>query len=286
MSHMNKVPVTVLVQTKNEERAIAACLSGLADFDEVIVVDSFSDDATRQIALECGVKVIDFKWNGRYPKKKQWQLENVETRHDWVLFIDADESPNARLVTALRELMNSANLGEVAAGTLALDYHFAGRSLRFGHRVYKTVLLHRERARFEPVDDIGIPGMGELEGHYQPVCDGRVVSLAGRLAHDDPDPVRTWFDRHNRYSCWEAGLESRRRESGGRDVNRSLQGRVFGRLPFKPVVFFGYSYVLRFGFLDGRAGFDYAVALSMYYWQIGLKSRELEREKRGQFAEA
>ncbi|MDN4477439.1 glycosyltransferase family 2 protein [Demequina sp. SYSU T00039] len=269
-----KIPVTVLVQTKNEEAAIAACVGALSDFGEVVVVDSNSEDRTVEIARGLGARIVSFAWNGRYPKKKQWQLENVATRYEWILFVDADEAPTQRLKDSIREFVLSDP--SAAAAQLRLEYHFSGRALKHGHRVYKTVLLHRRRARFDPVDDIDIPGMGELEGHYQPSCTGPVVQLAGLLRHDDPDPVRTWFDRHNRYSDWEAGLRFRR---SGREneIPRSSQGRVFERVPFKPVVFFVYSYALRLGFLDGRAGFDYAFALAAYYWQIGLKERELRR---------
>lgn len=270
-----KVPVSVLVQTRNEEAAIGTCLDGLVDFAEVIVVDSNSADRTVEIALSRGADVINFTWNGDYPKKKQWQLENVETKFQWVLFIDADETPSAELVQAIREFVRAPTMA--AAGQLRLEYHFAGRALRHGHRVHKTVLIRRDRVRFEPVDDLGIPGMGELEGHYQPVCAGPVVNLNGLLRHEDVDPVSTWFARHNRYSDWEAGLRHRKTSNSAARLNRSRQGRTFDRIPFKPLAFFAYSYFIRGGFMDGRAGFDYAFALAAYYWQIGLKVRELER---------
>ncbi|WP_228374563.1 glycosyltransferase family 2 protein [Demequina rhizosphaerae] len=276
---VEKVPVSVLVQTKNEELAIATCISSLRDYDEVVVVDSLSSDRTREIAESMGARVVDFDWDGAYPKKKQWQLERLQTRHPWVLFIDADEAPSEALTEAIREFVGSDSSDGYAAATLRLEYHFAGRALRYGHRVYKTVLLRRGSAKFEPVDDLDLPGMGELEGHYQPRCDGPVAVLGGRLLHDDPDPVRTWFERHNRYSCWEAGLRQKARLSSASEVNRTSQGKIFSRLPFKPLIFFTYSYLLRLGLLDGRAGFDYAVALSMYYWQTGLKERELMRRE-------
>jgi len=59
--------------------------------------------------------------------------------------------------------------------------------------------------------------------------------------------------------------------------SKSLQGQRFDVVPFKPLAFWVYSYIVRAGFLDGRAGLDYAVALASYYWQIGLKTRELQQ---------
>jgi len=275
---ISKLPVTVLVQTKNEEVGIAACLSALTDFDEVIVVDSDSTDKTVEIAREHGVEVVNFTWNGRYPKKKQWQLDNVTTRHPWIFFVDADEVPSERLKSELRHHLRASE--EVAAIDVDLDYVFAGRTLRHGHRVTKRCIVHRDRVQFPEMNDLEAPGMGELEGHYQPLAKGTVVKARGRITHNDLDPVSSWFARHNRYSDWEAYL--RRNNAVRQEIasKRTAKGRVFDAAPFKPAIFFVYAYIVRLGFLDGRAGFDYAVALSTYYWQIGLKTRELLRGAR------
>jgi glycosyltransferase involved in cell wall biosynthesis len=275
VSASQKIPVTVLVQTKNEEVGIAACLAGLTAFDEVIVVDSDSDDRTKEIALASGAKVVNFSWNGRYPKKKQWQLENVQTTNEWVFFMDADEVPRQKLIDELRTLFAGGDPGPVAFD-IDLDYVFAGRLLKHGHRVTKRCLVKKGDVNFPVVDDLNAPGMGELEGHYQPVPSGGVGKLRGRILHNDLDPVATWFARHNKYSDWEAHLRRNvelRKEVASR---RTLKGKIFDLVPFKPAIFFGYAYVARAGFLDGRAGLDYATALATYYWQIGLKHRELQ----------
>jgi glycosyltransferase involved in cell wall biosynthesis len=276
-----KLPISVLVQTKNEERGISACLDGLKDFDEVIVVDSSSDDNTVAIARSAGVRVENFLWNGFYPKKKQWQLENLKTSHDWIFFLDADEKPTAHLVAELRDLTASGTLSEYSAFDIPLDYNFAGRTLKYGHRVVKRALVARKRVSFPVINDLDAPGMGELEGHYQPEVTGRIKRLRGTILHDDKDPVRTWFDRHNRYSDWEAHLRFRPAVRRTAAQSRSAQGRLFEVAPYKPLFFFIYSYLLRQGFRDGRAGFDYAFALASYYWQIGLKERELRRTEQG-----
>lgn len=281
-----KLPVSVLVQTKNEEAGIGHCLENLAAFDEVIVVDSNSTDRTKDICSALGVPVVNFTWNKRYPKKKQWQLDNVPTRNQWVLFLDADESPTVELLESIRSLVCSQQAVAIAACDVELDYVFAGRVLKYGHRVVKRVLLNREFVRYAEIDDLNAPGMGELEGHYQPEASGRVLKIAGRLVHEDKDPVRTWFDRHNRYSDWEAYLRTNPHTMEATRSRRSLQGRIFDAVPLKPLAFFLYSYVLRGGLCDGRAGLDYAIALSTYYWQIGLKVRELRASiRKGQVSE-
>ena len=221
-----------------------------------------------------GVQVIDFSWNGRYPKKKQWQLDNVNTKNEWILFIDADEYPTAELVEELQQFFSDERVNQFAAFDISLNYRFAGTVLKHGHTVVKRCLVQKSLVDFPEMNDLDAPGMGELEGHYQPSARGRVGKLRGRILHHDP--VRSWFDRHNKYSDWEAHLHTHPSARRQTRKARSLQGRFFDRLPFKPVVFFVYSYVIRLGFADGRAGFDYALALSFYYWQIQLKVRELK----------
>jgi glycosyltransferase involved in cell wall biosynthesis len=272
-----KIPISVLIQTKNEEVGIVACLESLADFDEVIVVDSDSTDRTVELALAHGASVVNFTWNHEYPKKKQWQLEHLATRHEWVLFMDADESPTPELLRSLREFGASSAPSQFAAFDLRLEYVFVGKTLAHGHRVVKRALVRKDRVAFPIVDDLNAPGMGELEGHYQPHASGKVGTLRGRIRHDDKDPVRTWFDRHNRYSDWEAYLRTQPATKARVAENRSRQGQLFDKIPFKPILFFTYGYVVRGGFLDGRAGLDYALALSFYYWQIELKTREQDR---------
>jgi glycosyltransferase involved in cell wall biosynthesis len=273
----NQLPITVLVQTKNEEHGIEKCLSALAAFSEIIVVDSNSTDRTSEIARSAGATVVDFTWNGKYPKKKQWQLENVETKHSWVLFIDADEYPTAELIAEMRNRLDELNQIKFAAYDVPLEYVFSGKALKYGHRVVKRCLVQKALCRFPEIDDLEAPGMGELEGHYQPVASGQVGRFSSRLLHDDQDPIRTWFDRHNRYSDWEAYLRTNPKVKSAAAKRRSLQGRIFDAVPFKPGAFFVFAYIAKAGFLDGRPGFDYAFALSAYYWQIGLKVREAKR---------
>lgn len=269
------IPITAIVLTKNEEFGLRTTLSHLADFSEVVVIDSNSTDRTVQIARECGARVIAFTWNEKYPKKKQWALDNAEAKNRWILLLDADEYPSNALVAELRSLMHSGIPGSVGAYDLDLRYKFAGRFLRHGHKVTKRSLLRSGDVRFPEVDDLEAPGIREVEGHYQPQTHLDVRKARNPLMHDDKDSVTTWFERHNRYSDWEAHLRLQAHRRRAVAANRSLKGQLFERVPFKPLAFFVYGYVLRLGFLDGRPGFDYHFALTAYYWQIALKEREL-----------
>lgn len=273
---MQKIPATILIQTKNEEASIEKCVAALRDFDEIIVVDSDSTDRTAELATASGATVINFTWNGEYPQKKQWQLEHVPTRNPWILFLDADEYPSRELVEEIAAIVSDP-LERRVAFDIPISYHFAGKVLKYGHRVVKRSLLKRGFNHYEDTGLLKLPVMTELEVHYQPEARGGVGRTEGLLAHHDLDPVRTWFDRHNRYSDWEAYIHADPAMRRTVRSSKSLQGQRFDVVPFKPLAFWVYSYLVRRGFLDGRAGLDYSVALATYYWQIGLKTRELKR---------
>ncbi|ARP87428.1 glycosyltransferase family 2 protein [Bordetella genomosp. 9] len=275
---MNRIPVSVIVMTKNEERNIEKCLRALADFDEVFVVDSASTDRTVEMASRLGARVVPFQWNGRYPKKKQWCLENLPFSHDVVLYVDADEVMTPELAREIGDCLPRFSQGAGGA-FVGFDYVFCGRRLNHGHRVYKLVLLARDRARFLDYNDLDVANMWEVEGHYQPQVDGQLFLLRNRMAHHDHDGLYHYFDKHNRYSDWEASLRVKGLLNDPREANIGLRGamkRMFNAMPFKAPAAFLHCYVLRLGFLDGKVGLDYAVARAMYYWQIGLKSRELK----------
>jgi glycosyltransferase involved in cell wall biosynthesis len=266
---MSKLPIVVAIPTKNEAENIARTVSSvIGHVEAVVVVDSASTDDTCKIAAGLGAEVVAYEWDGRYPKKKQWCLDRVRPEIPWLLFLDGDETPSPELLAELKAAF-AAGPPSVAAFDIPLGYWFAGRRLRHGYTIVKRALLDRTRCHFPEVGDLDAPGMGEQEGHYQPVAPS-----AARLR----SPIeRTWFERHNRYSDWEAWLELNPQVKEEIRQVKTRQGQLFHKAPFKPLVSFTYAYVYKRGFLDGRAGFDYALAMSFYRWQIGLKTREGHR---------
>jgi glycosyltransferase involved in cell wall biosynthesis len=259
----SKIPVTVIIVTKNEASRIKRCIDALQDFDEIIVVDSVSDDDTQKIAAACGARVVNFSWNGQYPKKRQWCLDTLKLPHEFVFFVDADEIVTPELIEEIRTLDFSAP-GYFVKGR----YVFEGRSLSYGLQNNKLALLDRRKMAFPVIDDLDLPGMGEIEGHYQPVLrlgqGGRLKQLKSPLLHYAYENRLAWEERHLRYAAWEKGMNVRK--SWPEDVR--LLKRLFKAMPVQaPVVFF-YSYIIKLGFLDGLAGLRFAFSRFRYYRSI------------------
>lgn len=263
------IPITVIVRTKNEAKNIRPCLEAARGFAQVLVVDSLSKDGTPEIARACGAEVIAFEWNGRYPKKAEWSIAHPAVRHDWILMLDADEYLTPPLVEELRELMRR---GPSAAGYF-IDgrFVFLRKVLKWGHKNSKLMLFDRRRTRYPHPDDLDVPW--EIEGHYQPIVDGPVGRLRHPLIHDDRKPIEAWFKRHDVYVEWEVRMiqrgESEALAASDTPFRRRLKA-IFRAIPFRGTVAFLHSYVYKLGFLDGRAGFHFAVARGFYYWRIRL----------------
>lgn len=259
------IPVSVIITTKNEEPRLAACLAALKGFAEIVVVDSASTDRTVQIATQAGASVIHFKWNGQYPKKRQWCLDTLPLRHDWIFFVDADEILTPALVDEIRHLKFD-RAGYFVAGT----YYWRGRILRHGLKNNKLVLFHRRKCAYPVIDDLDIPGMGEMEGHYQPhpLNAQTLGQLHSTLLHDAAQDETHWLERHRRYAAWERGMNQRRAWPVDPIPSRQRLKTIFRAMPFRGAIAFLHCYIWKRGFLDGRAGFDFARKRGAYYDMI------------------
>lgn len=277
----------IVVMTLNAATPLAECLHSLRGVGPIWVVDSQSQDATVPIALAAGAQVVPFVWDGRYPKKKQWCLDNLPFTGDWVLFVDADERLTPALVAELAALPERPHC---AAYFTTLRPRLCGRTLRFGRAHHKITLLNRHRARFLPTDDLAIAEAWEVEGHYQPHLDapaGRLVApMLHELANDAAELV-TLRARYARYARWGAAMELRgaggQWVAGEADWRRRLAKTIMRLAPRPDVLAWLDSAILRLGVLDGRAGLLYARVRAEYY--AGLRSAIRDRRQAAQPAE-
>ncbi|NEP26719.1 glycosyltransferase family 2 protein [Moorena sp. SIO3I6] len=283
-----KLPVSVLIPAKNEEANLPACLESVNRADEVFVVDSQSSDRSIEIVEEYGANLVQFHFNGFWPKKKNWSLDNLEFRNQWVLIVDCDE----RITPELWD--------EIAVAIENHDYNgyyinrkvfFLGQWIRFGGKYpdWNLRLFKHEKGRYENLKTEGIPNTGDNEVHEHVVLEGKAGYLENDMLHIDFKDIYHWLERHNRYSNWEARVYLN--ILTGKDDSGTIGGNLFGdavqrkrfmkkiwvRLPFKPILRFILFYFIQLGFLDGKAGYIYGRLLSQYEYQIGVKLYELQK---------
>jgi glycosyltransferase involved in cell wall biosynthesis len=271
------LPISVIVMTKNKEAAITDCLASVASFPQIFVVDSTSAGRTSELARSLGATVFAFDWNGGYPRKKQWCLENLPFDHPFVLFVDADEQVTPALLVELNRLDWSR---ASSAYDIPLDYVssvvvFLGRRLRYGHKVFKRALLRLGAAAFPVIDDLGrAENMWEVEGHCQPTVAGPIGTLQSPCY---TKTARRYFTISIGITVTRIGrrLLAHDISTGPKAMPRTRNGQIFSHLPLKSLAFFVYAFVVKKGYRDGRAGFTYAIAHVFYYWQISVKTFEI-----------
>jgi len=275
---MPKLPLTVIIPTLNEERNLPKTLDSVVGWArEVIVFDSFSDDRTADVAKAYGATFVQRRFDN-YSTHKNWALENICFQTEWVLFLDADE----RLSPALRQEISDVLL---AGGRDCDGYYvprqvwFMGAWMKHGG-VYPNLNLRLFRH-----------ALGRYENrlvHEHVILNGNVGYLTNDLVHDDYKGLEMYIARHNVYSSMEAlealklrncigerngGLSMR---GSGLERRRLLKELSYRYVPGRPLFKFIWMYLLKMGFLDGRAGFRYCVLQAFYEYQISLKRIELE----------
>jgi len=269
-----KLQVSVVIPVRNEEANLAGCLGRLGRFDEVIVVDSDSTDATCQIAADYGARIIQFHWNGRYPKKRNWVLLHQNLRNKWVLFLDADELVNHEFCDAVCQAIEGNRFDGF---WLRYTNHFLGQPLKYGDPQRKLALFKVGRGLYEKIDEDAWSGL-DMEVHEHPVIDGAVGDILAPIDHRDDRGVAKFIERHKDYALWEARRTLQLRNSGP-EVWEQLTKRQ--RKKYRKIdrwwfawAYFVWSYILQRGFLDGVAGFSYAFYKAWYFWTIRLLLKE------------
>ncbi|HEX8913380.1 MAG TPA: glycosyltransferase family 2 protein [Humisphaera sp.] len=271
--------VTVVILAYNEEPNIVECLRTCAWCDDVHVVDSGSTDRTVELARSMGatVHVNPFRSFGQ---QRNWAIDHVPHRHDWVFHLDADERLTPELVEEISAVVarDPAEAGYYVPHKLM----FMGRWIRRaegGSPVYQMRLFHRGRMRFQDW------GHGQREDTA-----GRIGTLTKPYLHFNfSKGLGEWIEKHNRYSTLEAREQFNRLRMPtathrffGPPVERRrfLKERLLPRLPGSWLMRFLWMYVLRGGFTDGRPGLYYCLLMASYELFIRLKVEELSAEQK------
>lgn len=263
--------ITALVLTHNEEANLPACLGSLGGWTgEVVVVDSGSTDATVDIARRHGARVVEHAFE-THARQWRWALDALPLRHDWILGLDADQAVTPELREEITGLFAgpASRLAGVEGIYLRRRQMFRGRWIRHGgyYPKYLLKLFRRDRVR---VDE------RHLVDHHFYVT-GPTLKLRHDLVEDNrrEADLGFWIAKHCRYALLQAREEFGR--NGGWPLAPALLGspdqrtlwlkRAWGRLPLyvRPFLAFGYRYVLRLGFLDGKEGLVFHFLQTFWY---------------------
>lgn len=245
--------ISAYIITYNEEKNIGEVLNCLDFADEIVVVDSFSNDRTVDIAKTfTKVKVIQNQFQD-FTKQRNFAIDHLQ--HEWIIFLDADE----RITPALREeiLKITQKPDAKEAYYFYRQFFFQGKPINYsGTQNDKNFRMFRNgKARFSSKKLV----------HETLEVDGEIGVLKNKLLHYSFDSYETYRQKMIHYG----ELKGKELFNKGKKYNILTQ---YAKTVFK----FFKSYVMKLGFLDGKAGFDlcYLQTLSVYHTYTSLKNQE------------
>lgn len=180
---LNKLDLTIAIPVKNEELNLPKCLAAIGEdlARNVVVIDSGSTDKTRQIAEDFGAEVIDFDWDGKFPKKRNWFLRNYRFKTNWVLFLDADEyfTPEFKA-----DLLAAINRDDKVGYWLSYSVYFLGKKLKGGYPLRKLALFKVGSGEYEKIDE-NMWSQLDMEVHEHPIILGATGVIKSKIDHHD-----------------------------------------------------------------------------------------------------
>ncbi|MBF0630619.1 MAG: glycosyltransferase family 2 protein [Magnetococcales bacterium] len=225
---MTRMPLSVVIITKNAASVLEPCLESILFADEIVIVDSGSQDQTLELAWKYNARTCFQSWLGFGPQKR---FAVTRAKHDWVLCLDADERVTPRLRTSILEVLQHPNH---YAYRFPRRNRFLGRWLAHGEGYpdFSLRLFHRHHATWS-LDPI----------HEKVETSQPVGQLAGDLLHESEQTLADYLTKQNLYTS----LQADRLYALGRPIPRY-------RIILSPLVRFIRFYFFRLGFLDGLPG--------------------------------
>ena len=272
--------VTVVIPVKNEATNLPVCLGRLDVFSKIVVVDSGSSDATCAIAREAGAEVLVFAWDGKFPKKRNWVLQTYKFSTKWVLFLDADEFVSEAFKAELADVLQDT---DCVGFWLNYERWFLGKQLRHGDEFNKLALFRVGAGAYERIEENQWSAL-DMEIHEHPVLDGAIGEISAPIEHNEYRGLHHYIAKHNEYASWEAsrtlcligkdrGVKYESDEWQGLTPRQQAKYRHIAKWWAAPVYFIR-GYIFKGGFLDGAAGFHFALGKAIYFYQIRLKLKE------------
>jgi glycosyltransferase involved in cell wall biosynthesis len=276
------LPLSALLLTYNEEANIEVCLKNISSFvEDIVVLDSFSADRTLEIARRYPCRILQHEFLN-FAEQRNWALQNIEWRHDWLLTVDADETFPPELVAELGPAIADSRFDGYFINR---KYVFLGRWIRYGAKypLWSIRLFRRSKTRHE-----------ERASTAHALVDGPTGYLQNDIVHQDLKDLYHLLARHNRYSTADArellllerGLLKKgvapRLFGSPPERRRFIKDRIWPHLPFRPLLLFLYQYLFRLGFLDGYPGYVFCALMAVQVFHMDAKLYEMrQRADRG-----
>lgn len=270
--------LTIVIPVKNEAGLLSDCLNaiGVGFAKKIVVVDSTSTDETPLIAKRYGAELINFTWNGHFPKKRNWYLRNHKPDTAWVMFLDTDEfltdDFKNELITTLKN--NTQHHGFI----LKYSIYFMNKKMTGGYPLKKLALFRVGAGEYERIEEDHWSQM-DMEIHEHPIIKGSVGIIRSKIDHRDNKSIDAYWKKHQEYASWEA-RRYLRLKTDQLKVQWSFQQQIKYLIIQTPLIgpcFFIGSYFLMGGFINGYRGLAFNILKAAYFTLIYCKIKEYQQ---------
>lgn len=277
--------LSVIILTYNEELHIRRCLENVLPFaKKVFVVDCFSTDKTKEIALRLGAEVVEHAWPGNQAEQFNWALDSLPISTEWVLRLDADEYLLPELVEELREKLPT--LPEDVTGIIFNRRHiFMGKWMRRG--IYPVKLLRVFR------HGKGMCEQRLMDEHIQ-LTEGRAVEFEHDFCDHNLNNLSWFCHKHVNYAIREAvdlldmeldltgaAETDSEKEISPQALAKRMKKHQYAKQPlfWRAFAYFCYRYFLKGACLDGKVGFIWTFLQGWWYRTlVDAKVYEIKRQ--------
>ncbi len=269
--------LTIAIPVRNEAQNLPGCIGAIGPdlARHIVVIDSGSTDDTVAVAESLGAEVVNFVWDGKFPKKRNWYLRNHPPTTKWVLFLDADEYLTDEFKAELRTALAQGD--EYAGFWLSYTVYFLGKQLKGGYPMRKLALFRVGAGEYERIDEDQWSKL-DMEVHEHPVLTGKVGVINHKIDHQDFRGIGHYMHKHNEYANWETARFLQTASSAAAKNwtwKQRLKYRLMRSVFIGPAYFCG-SFFLLGGFRDGSRGLAFSLLKAAYFTQIYCRLRELQ----------
>lgn len=276
--------LTVIILTFNEELHIERCINSLKGIAKrIIIVDSFSSDLTKQIAINNGADFYQHQWPNNHAIQLNWALDNCLIETKWTMKMDADEYLSEDLINEIQFVLsdNSSNINGIVIPRSVI---FKKQLIRFGGwskfyllRIWKTGIGRSEERWMDEHIVLNEPPL--------------LLTLKSSIIDENLNSIHWWTNKHNNYARREAvdyliekyglSINDENFESNrAAKLKRQIKNNFYNILPLfiRVFIYFCFRYIIKLGFLDGKAGLIWHFLQGFWYrFLVDVNIYEIEK---------
>ncbi|WP_372368481.1 glycosyltransferase family 2 protein [Candidatus Uabimicrobium sp. HlEnr_7] len=275
----NRLPISAIILTYNEEKNIKDCIESVIEWvEDIFVVDSYSTDNTLSIAKHYTENIVQNPFDN-YSQQRNWAFHNLPISTEWIINLDADHRATPELRKNMVHFFAKGIANDIQGFLVSRRTIFMGKWIKHGghYPVYHAIIFRRHKGKCEE---------RLYDQHF--IIEGKTLKVSGDMIDIITDSLHKFIERHNKWATLEAkeqlsAINTKQiaaKITGNPIEKRRFLRKFYGKFPLflRPLFYFLYRYFVRLGFLDGKPGLIFHFLQGFWYrFLIDAKIYEIKQ---------